>query len=165
MTTERILKQPTKEIYMNRAQQGFTLIELMIVVAIIGILAAVAIPSYQNYTRKARFTEVISATSPIKLGIEECAASGDCLTGTPPALAAGIAFGVSGMPTTPTASGAVASIVLNGGGVNGRITATPTALNGITANDTYILTPTVVADGHLTWATTGSGCLTTGLCR
>jgi type IV pilus assembly protein PilA len=52
--------------------QGFTLIELMIVVAIIGILAAVAIPSYQNYSRKAKFSEVIQATAPFKIAVELC---------------------------------------------------------------------------------------------
>ena len=51
---------------MNRDQHGFTLIELMIVVAIIGILAAIAIPAYQNYTIRAQISEGLNLTSPIK---------------------------------------------------------------------------------------------------
>ena len=56
---------------MNKLQQGFTLIELMIVVAIIGILAAVAIPSYQDYTARAQVTEAVSLTSAFKTGLAE----------------------------------------------------------------------------------------------
>lgn len=57
---------------MKKVQQGFTLIELMIVVAIIGILAAVAIPSYQNYTKKAKFSEVVNSVGSVRTAVEIC---------------------------------------------------------------------------------------------
>lgn len=53
-------------------QQGFTLIELMIVIAIIGILAAIALPAYQSYTQKAKFSEVILSSSVYKTALELC---------------------------------------------------------------------------------------------
>ena len=65
---------------MKRIQQGFTLIELMIVVAIIGILAAVALPAYQDYTVRAKMSEVILAMSACRTSITEVYQSG----GTPP---------------------------------------------------------------------------------
>ncbi|MBI3370504.1 MAG: pilin [Betaproteobacteria bacterium] len=61
---------------MKRLQQGFTLIELMIVVAIIGILAAVAIPAYQDYTVRARITEGLSLAGAAKTSVAENAANG-----------------------------------------------------------------------------------------
>ncbi len=57
---------------MNKVQQGFTLIELMIVIAIIGILASVALPAYSNYTNKAAFSEIVLATSAVKANVEVC---------------------------------------------------------------------------------------------
>jgi type IV pilus assembly protein PilA len=65
---------------MKRIQQGFTLIELMIVVAIIGILAAVALPAYQDYTIRAKMSEVMLAASACRTSITEIYQSG----GTPP---------------------------------------------------------------------------------
>ena len=61
-------------------QQGFTLIELMIVVAIIGILAAVALPAYQDYTTRAKVSEVIAFGSSAKTAVSECAISNGALT-------------------------------------------------------------------------------------
>lgn len=67
---------------MNKVQQGFTLIELMIVVAIIGILAAVAIPAYQDYTVRAQVTEGLSLASAAKTAVSEFFATNGDLPGS-----------------------------------------------------------------------------------
>ena len=71
-----------KNMQMNHAQKGFTLIELMIVVAIIGILAAVAIPQYQNYVTKSQVTRVMQETGSLKTVIETCLLDGRTTIGT-----------------------------------------------------------------------------------
>ena len=62
----------TKFVNKRKNQKGFTLIELMIVVAIIGILAAVAMPMYSNYTKKAQFSNLITLTDPYKMAVSLC---------------------------------------------------------------------------------------------
>ena len=139
----------------KKMQQGFTLIELMIVVAIIGILAAVAIPAYQNYTLKAKYTELVNAVAPYKLAVELCAQDGSCITAGAINANAALGNAAASIPVAPSATKYLASLTL----AAGLITATPNATDGFVVGDTYILTPTVRADGGLTWALTG-GCKT-----
>jgi len=63
-------------------KNGFTFVELLVVIAIISILAAVALPAYNNYSLKSKFTEVVLATAPTKTAISTCAVSGDCVSGS-----------------------------------------------------------------------------------
>jgi type IV pilus assembly protein PilA len=130
---------------MNRDIKGFTLIELMITVTIVAILAAVAIPSYLGYTRRAYYSEVISATAPYKIGVSECYQETGTITGCN--------GGASKVPPAVTSpQGAVASVSV----ANGIITVTPVAQNGIQSTDTYILTPTIVGSA-ITFVASGGG--------
>lgn len=141
---------------MQQVQKGFTLIELMIVVAIIGILAAVAVPAYQNYTLKARFTEVVNASTPFKTAVELCVQTGSCVAAGAIAVPATGARGNTDVPNDSGVSGNITSVTV---GAAGLITVVPVAANGIAAADTYTLTPTRTATGGVTWAT-GGGCKT-----
>jgi len=131
-----------------KKQQGFTLIELMIVVAIVAILAAVALPAYQDYTRRARATEVVAATGGYKVGVEVCAQSLGTVTGCDAGTNGILAAIASVVGTSRVAAMSVKDGVITG-------TGTPDTGDG-TTGCSISLTPTL-DQGRVLWApTTGA---------
>lgn len=129
--------------YNIKQQSGFTLIELMIVVAIIGILAAIAIPAYNDYIVRARVSELLNVGSNAKTSVSEYRIS------------------KGSMPTTNTAAGVttVVSRYVSGVavGANGVITITGNQTNlGSGAALAIVLTPTF-SNGAVLWTCTGTG--------
>lgn len=130
----------------------------MIVIAIIGILAAIAIPSYQNYIKKAAYSEIPLAMSSIRTAVDTCygiekdLTKCDSDTEIGETLPTGLTKALAGITLTAATLPGVAA---------NMITATPNAYKGIDAADNCILTPVPDASDRLVWTYSG-GCLTKG---
>jgi len=141
----------------NRMQKGFTLIELMIVVAIIGILAAVAIPQYQDYTVKAKLSKVQSTLAPVKTALALFFQE----NGSFPASAdAWASFGIAS-PTLPTEVSAL-SVAATSGAINTTIANVGPGVNG----GILTLTPSqTVGQTAMTWAPTCDAAITSTVAK
>lgn len=139
-----------------KKQQGFTLIELMIVVAIVGILAAIALPAYQTYTKKAKFSEVVAATGAVKTAVETCAQVNGFTS------AASITTSACGnLGTVASGKGYVKSVTWASTGITATGTSATFGSSGV-----YVLTPTVESNSQVSWAvSSSSSCLAAGLCN
>ena len=132
---------------MKRMQKGFTLIELMIVVAIVGILAAIALPAYQDYTIRARLSEGAAAAAACKTSVAEFTAS----TGALPTSTA-----QAGCSGTSAATQFVASTNVSGAGIVTVAMSSNTKLGGA-AGGTLTLTPSLGGSNTIgTWTCSGS---------
>ena len=129
---------------MNKLQKGFTLIELMIVVAIIGILAAIAIPAYQDYITRSKVTELVTAGSACKASVSEYYQTQNSFP------ASNLNAGCATVDSKYISSLSVANSTIT---VTGKTTTTALPTNAAGA---YILKANALASGGLEWTCTGS---------
>ncbi len=128
---------------MKQMIHGFTLIELLIAISLVSILAMIALPTYQHYTRRAYYSEIVQAAAPYQLGVAECFQTlgevSECRSGD------------NGVPEVMISSGGMIESIQVESGV---ISLVPKAQHGLDEQDDYILTP-LTQGGRLRWLVSG----------
>ncbi|WP_395344722.1 pilin [Ningiella sp. W23] len=138
--------------FTNKAQKGFTLIELMIVVAIIGILAAIALPAYQSYTDRAKFSELVSAASAAKTATNVCVQINNDITQcqTP---------GTNGIPLDQAATADLPGVTVTAAGIQAIASTNEVIGSAAAGTATFTLVPvytaaTAAAPASIVWTET-----------
>ena len=129
---------------MRNNESGFTLIELMIVIAIIGVLAAIAIPQYQDYVTRAKISEGLNLAESAKLAVANTFQS----NGKMPAAGTNASYG---LPTSTSITGKYVSSIR---AVSGNITITfnNSVGNGVASGDVIVLSAATIQHGEIIWA-------------
>ncbi len=128
---------------MRKDTAGFSVLELIVALAVIGVLGFFAIPAYFNYQHRISFSPVIQAAEPFKTAVSECYKKLKTLTGCN--------AGSNQIPAAmTTAKDAVAKLTVT----NGVIAVTPVAREGVLTTDTYVLTP-AIQKGEIAWKLSG----------
>ena len=133
---------------MRNRQSGFTLIELMIVVAIVGVLAAVAVPAYSDYTVRAQVSEAIAAVSPIKASVADYYYA----NGELPSSGEEAGLDTGGSPTGSNYGTDVVETITLDPSNNNAIKVTLNDLgDGVSEGDSILFIPATTESGQITW--------------